>query len=238
MKNISRNKLKNRAVISQGHWSLVIGQDHVVGKSHFTLYLPLHVLLPSIALKRPRSFNIQVNVTQYQGHINVNVKKNVFDVFSAIFCLILLPPANEVSGKVMFLHLCVILFTGRVGFAQTPWRQTHPPPDADPSRVGQTLPHPDTVNKRAVRILLECILICKYILNGSLLYKLMAVNILLKVNKRVCNVNINHNVYLQNKKFKVILKIHYFYVDGIGGSRIFATGGQEPTPKFGAKPII
>ena len=24
----------------------------------------------------------------------------------------LLPPANEVLGKVMFLHLCVILFTG------------------------------------------------------------------------------------------------------------------------------
>ena len=55
-----------------------------------------------------------------------------------------LPPANEVWGKVMFLHLCVILFTGgrgvcptpsgcrppRVG--QTPWMQT--------SRVGQTPP--------------------------------------------------------------------------------------------------
>ena len=28
-----------------------------------------------------------------------------------------LPPANEVWGKVIFLHLCVILFTGRgVGF--------------------------------------------------------------------------------------------------------------------------
>ena len=130
---------------------MVIGQDHItVGKSHLTLYLPLHVLLSSIALKRPRSFNIQVNVTQYQGHINVNVKKNVFDVFSAIFCLILLSPANEVWGKVMFLHLCVILFTGRAGSAQPPfrqtppglgrppWMQTHPPPDADPSRVGKT----------------------------------------------------------------------------------------------------
>ena len=27
-----------------------------------------------------------------------------------------LPPANEVWGKVVFLHLCVILFTGGLGF--------------------------------------------------------------------------------------------------------------------------
>ena len=52
----------------------------------------------------------------------------------------LLPPANEVWGKVMFLHLSVILFT--------------PPPPT---------PHPgilrDTVNKWVVYILLECILV-------------------------------------------------------------------------------
>ena len=60
-----------------------------------------------------------------------------------------LPPANEVWGKLMFLHLCVILFTG--GSAQPPWMQTpsqskyfpwldRPPPDADPPGVGQTPP--------------------------------------------------------------------------------------------------
>ena len=57
-----------------------------------------------------------------------------------------LPPANEVWGKVMFLHLSVILFT--VGFVfQHAMEQTPLP------RILQ-----DTVNKRAVRILLECIL--------------------------------------------------------------------------------
>ena len=86
-----------------------------------------------------------------------------------------LRPANEVLGKVMFLHLCVILFTGvsasgglhagvcirgvciqgdlhpggsasRRGSASRGW--------ADPSP--QALQ--DTVNKRAVHIILECIL--------------------------------------------------------------------------------
>ena len=111
-----------------------------------------------------------------------------------------LPPANEVWGKVIFLHLFVILFTG--GSAYTPWSrhpsprdqgpgtppgsrhplqtkytpqtrytsleqtpfqdQVHPPgPGPPPDQV-----HPpeqsilgDTVNVRAVRILLECNLV-------------------------------------------------------------------------------
>ena len=59
-----------------------------------------------------------------------------------------LPPANEVWGKVIFLHLSVILFTGGCVF---PYADT---------------PYPrilwDTVNKRAVRILLECILLASH----------------------------------------------------------------------------
>ena len=38
---------------------------------------------------------------------------------------VLLPPANEVWGKVIFLHLSVILFTGGVP-GQVPPRQVHP----------------------------------------------------------------------------------------------------------------
>ena len=67
----------------------------------------------------------------------------------------LLPPANEVWAKVMFLHLCVILFTGGRGSAQPPCRQTPcrqtwgggwaDPLDADHPR--QT-PPPRYVNKR------------------------------------------------------------------------------------------
>ena len=38
--------------------------------------------------------------------------------------LYLLPPANAVWGKVIFLHLCVIPFTGGRGISPTPWMQT------------------------------------------------------------------------------------------------------------------
>ena len=40
----------------------------------------------------------------------------------------LLPAANEVWGKVIFLHLSVILFTGGSTWAGTPPRQVHPNP--------------------------------------------------------------------------------------------------------------
>ena len=63
--------------------------------------------------------------------------------------------ANEVWGKVMFLHLCVILFTvggGGAGVSASRevciegggWADT-------PHRILR-----DTVNERAVRILLKC----------------------------------------------------------------------------------
>ena len=71
--------------------------------------------------------------------------------FTVIFCKVLskvtsqierltsidkiyLPPANEVWGKVMFLHLCVILFTGGEGVCSTTprcrpsWGWVDPPP--------------------------------------------------------------------------------------------------------------
>ena len=67
----------------------------------------------------------------------VDIQK-VFDGNS--FLMRLLPPVNEVSGKVMFLHLRVILFTGGGG---SPCRQTWGLGWADP------------INKRAVHILLE-----------------------------------------------------------------------------------
>ena len=93
---------------------------------------------------------------------------------------LLLPPANEVWGKVIFFHLSVILFTrwwgstcsgtppgrytpvGRfIPLAGTPpWAGTHPG-QVDPA--GRYTPprqvHPPMVNVRAVRILLECILV-------------------------------------------------------------------------------
>ena len=108
----------------------------------------------------------------------------------------LLPPQRS-WGKVMFLHVSVILFTGRgvpgqVPPGRYPPPQTDTPPGQVPSRAGTTPrqvhtttpggytpqgrytlgrytlqasnpPPPgafqDTVNKRAVRILLECILV-------------------------------------------------------------------------------
>ena len=79
------------------------------------------------------------------------------EIYTAIFLL----PANEVWGKVIFLHLSVILFTGGGGggagiWEGTPGRYTpsHPRAGTPPSNACW-----DTVNKRAIRILLECILV-------------------------------------------------------------------------------
>ena len=49
--------------------------------------------------------NVDLNQTTQEFMENIN---------RGISCFVLLPPANEVWGKVMFLHLCVILFTRRV----------------------------------------------------------------------------------------------------------------------------
>ena len=104
------------------------------------------------------------------------------------------PAANDVWGNVMFLHPCVIVFTG-VGLASHMhhWSQSHDQGGLHPGGiciqggrclhpgggsastvgglhlggVGKTPPPPralqDTVNKRAVRILLECILVWDYV---------------------------------------------------------------------------
>ena len=61
----------------------------------------------------------------------------------------LLPPANEVWGKVIFLHRSVILFTG--GFPGTV-------PPRDQVHLRDQVHPPDT-HPTAVRILLECILV-------------------------------------------------------------------------------
>ena len=84
-----------------------------------------------------------------------------------------LPPANEVWGKVIFLHLSVILSTGGRGstWAGTPHWHVHPlgrytpwagipPAGTPPGRYTpwQVHPHP-MVHAWAVCILLECILL-------------------------------------------------------------------------------
>ena len=92
----------------------------------------------------------------------------------------ILPPANKVWGKVMFLHLCVILFTGVEGLASQHASQVTWPRDVylqgegsasrgvclqgglHPGGVGQIPPDTwirDIVNKQAVHILLEGILV-------------------------------------------------------------------------------
>ena len=82
-----------------------------------------------------------------------------------------LPPATKLGGKVMFLHVSVILFTGGGCLPQsmlgctprrTPPRET--PPGRPPQEDTRNPPLEqcmlgDTGNKRAVYILLECILV-------------------------------------------------------------------------------
>ena len=119
-----------------------------------------------------------IRLSVYQRRKVTMKKDSIWTGLTMLF----LTPANEVWGKVMFPHLCVILFTEGRGVCPTP-------PHADPkglSRppgcrtskmqtpwVGQTPcglgrpptgwanppPPSDTVNKRPVRILLECILV-------------------------------------------------------------------------------
>ena len=66
----------------------------------------------------------------------------------------LLPPANEVWGKVIFLHLFIILFTG--GGA---WSGGVPGPRGVHGPGGAWWRPPRRLLLRAVRILLECILV-------------------------------------------------------------------------------
>ena len=68
-------------------------------------------------------------------------KKTTRSILFYIYYLILLPLTKEVWGKVMFLHLSVILFT-RGGVSQHAMEQTSPPSRADPP--GQTHPSDTT----------------------------------------------------------------------------------------------
>ena len=101
-------------------------------------------------------------------------RTRIFSLMFAVYSLILFSFYRPQRGcdKVMFLHLSVILFTGRLA---DPLGQTRPLGRHQPSRQPQAHPlgrHPrgqtpspmrsaclDTVKKRAVRILLECILV-------------------------------------------------------------------------------
>ena len=71
----------------------------------------------------------------------------------------------------MILHLCVILFTwGEGGLCQgdppgqrpPPWTETYPPGQRPPPWTETWTETPPYGNERAVRILLECILISQY----------------------------------------------------------------------------
>ena len=57
---------------------------------------------------------------------------------------------NEVVAKVIFLHVCVILFTGGVsGQGEPPLRQGEPPPGADPPGADTPLPPEQTTPREA-----------------------------------------------------------------------------------------
>ena len=96
--------------------------------------------------------------------------------YASYWNALLLLPANLFFGKVMFSHLCVILFRGGFGWFPSMHHRSH---DQGICIRGVCLhgrvylqggcwadPHPqthgilrDTVNKRTERILLECILV-------------------------------------------------------------------------------
>ena len=111
-----------------------------------------------------------------QGH--PPYRENPKKYMALYFWKVLLPPANEVWGKVIFLHLFVILFTGGEYLGRyNPWDQV-PPQDQVHSLPTQTrntptppgpATHPsahileDKVNARAVHTLLKCNLVLVYL---------------------------------------------------------------------------
>ena len=76
-------------------------------------------------------------------------------LYASYWNAILLPPANEVWGKIIFLHLSVILFRG--GGSASVHAGIADPPGADTPCAQCMLG--DMANKWAVCILLECILV-------------------------------------------------------------------------------
>ena len=94
------------------------------------------------------------------------VKSLVLIMCNTSTTIILLPPANEVWGKVIFLHLFVIPFTGGacvVAPGGHAWLlrgcMVAPGGHAWLLPGGGRAWLRDTINERAVRILLECILV-------------------------------------------------------------------------------
>ena len=72
----------------------------------------------------------------------INSTVNLKRLIKQIFVISYLPPANEVWGKVIFLHLFVILLTGGEYLGRYPPDQVHPqqvhPPDQVPPRARYT----------------------------------------------------------------------------------------------------
>ena len=86
----------------------------------------------------------------------------MFDIiqFDVILGFIYLPSANEIWGKVMFLHGYIILFTGEGLYpgGLPPGRVCLQGESASEGAVSASYQNPPA-RKRAVRILLECFLV-------------------------------------------------------------------------------
>ena len=85
------------------------------------------------SIKKARTFlNSQMAILLYTSHSAVHTQtesqteSEAFKTHHFQNVLIFLQPANEVWGKIIFLHLFVILFTG--GFCLSACSDTNPPP--------------------------------------------------------------------------------------------------------------
>ena len=100
---------------------------------------------PGSATEKKHSYQVHVVIHMFRLKTFDRLCLCTFILLTKYEKNVYLPPANEVWGKVIFLHLSVILFTGGEYLAGTP------PPEQYMLE--------DTGNKRAVRIILECILV-------------------------------------------------------------------------------
>ena len=110
---------------------------------------------------------MQPNLDIVSGDVDIDAE-NGYRTLSMHLCYVTIITARKRNfGKVMFLHLSVILFTRRSAFPQCHGASIgRSPCRLSPSFRRQT-PPPDTVNQQAVCITLECILVCIIFVNAK-----------------------------------------------------------------------
>ena len=92
---------------------------------------------------------VTFNIVVYAGN-DFNWLLNIYTICNLLWLKnyrMIFTSCNKVVAKVMFLHVCVILFTGRVWAGRMPLGRENAPGQGEPPQAGRTLPgsrHPQS----------------------------------------------------------------------------------------------